>query len=165
MALSADLVERYTSEVDVDWHNAFILTHPAAGVLYLTDHAEELEGLVDGFPQLFRPVPTQIVPPARDGSGRQDMSIVWAIIGDEALAYLRTAISVPTSPVVMRWSQYIEGSMDPQIDPWVELSLSQVTASVADGTVTAVASRADPFNRPFPSEVYRVDRFPGLRRR
>lgn len=163
MSLSADLIDRYTSEMRIDWHNAFVLSHPSAGAAYLIDHHTELEGLVDNFPQLFRPVPSQIVLPARDDGGTQELSVVWCGIEDEARTFLDAAIADGTQPIRVRYSVYIEGNAAPQIDPWIELTLTSI--AVSRESVAAVATRADILNRRFPTEVYRVDRYPGLRRR
>jgi hypothetical protein len=163
MTISATLITRYTTEVSVDWHNAFVLYHPLAGTKYLIDHTTEFWGAVDGWNQLFQPVPAKIVPAARDDSGRQDMSIVWCGIQDEALTFLDAAAADPTQAVTCRYSIFIDGSVTAQIDPWVEFMLTSI--SVSKEAVTAMASRADILNRPFPTVNYRVDTYPGLRRR
>ncbi len=163
MTISAALITRYTSEVHVDWHNAFVLSHPRAGTTYLIDHTQETLGTVDGFNHLFQPVPAEIVPAARDDSGRQDMSIVWCGIQDEALAFLDAAAADASQGVVCRYSILIDGSPTPQIDPWIEFMLTQI--NVSSEAVSAVASRADILNRPFPTVNFRVDTYPGLRRR
>ena len=163
MALDPDLVARYTTEVTIDWHNACILSHPAAGTRYLIDAPQEFEGLVDGFPHLFQPVPFKLVRPQRDDSGRQDASIVICGIQDEALDFLDLAITIPTEPITCRLSIYIDGNPEPKEDPWMELTLTQI--SVTREAIAATITRADILNRTFPSQVYRVDTFPGLRRR
>lgn len=53
MTISQDLVTRYTSEVNVDWHEAFILRHPVAGNLYLINFQDEFVGLVDANHSFF----------------------------------------------------------------------------------------------------------------
>jgi len=163
MTISAALITRYTSEVNVDWHNAFVLSHPSAGTKYLIDHTTEFWGAVDGWNQLFQPVPAQIVPPARDDSGRQDMSIIWCGIQDEALSFLDAAAADASHAITCRYSIFLDGSLAPQIDPWIEFQLTQI--SVNSLAVSAVATRADVLNRPFPTVNYRVDTYPGLRRR
>ncbi len=163
VTISQDLVTRYTSEANVDWHEAFILRHPVAGNLYLINFQDEFVGLVDGYPQTFSPVPAQVVPPTRDSNGRQDLSIVWSGVQGQALAYLDEAIADRTQPVECWYTIYIEGNRNPQLDPMMELALTNI--AVTETTVTAIATRADILNKVFPSEVYRVDRYPGLRRR
>lgn len=163
MTISAELIERYTTEVDVDWRYAFVLSHPTATTKYLIDGSEEYEGYYNGYLHLFQPVPVQIVLPSRDDSGRQDMGLVWCGIESEARSFLDQAIADPTSRISCFFSAFIMGSTTPQIDPWEEFTLSNIM--VDKDSVTAVATRADILNRTFPTEVYRVDRWPGLRRR
>ncbi len=163
MTISAELITRYTTGANVDWHEAFILSHPAAGNLYLINFQEEFIGLVDRYPHTFSPVPAQVVPPTRDSNGRQDLSIVWSGVKGQALEYLDKAIVDRTQVIQCWYTIYIEGDRNPQLDPMMELTLTNI--SVAETTVTAIATRADVLNRTFPSEFYRVDRYPGLRRR
>lgn len=163
MTISAELITRYTTEVDVDWRYAFVLSHPSAGTKYVIDGSEEYEGYYNGYLQLFLPVPVQIVLPTRDDSGRQDMALVWCGIESEARDFLDAAIADPTTRISCFFSAFIMGSPTPQIDPWEEFTLSNIM--VDKNSVTATATRADILNRSFPTEVYRVDRWPGLRRR
>jgi hypothetical protein len=168
MALSPELQARYTSEVDVDWRHAFVISHPLAPTKYVIDHTAEYRGNVDGTLQLFTPVPVQMVLPKRDGSGRSEMSLTWCGISGEAKAFLDAAIGTGASPggtypIVCRYSVFILGDPDPQIDPWVEFRLTNVAAT--EQAVTATASSSDVLNSKFPKEVYRLSHFPGLRRR
>jgi hypothetical protein len=163
MTISAELQARYTSEHDVDWAEAFVLSHPNATTRYLINHAQQHIGYVDNVPQLFEPVPAQITPPGRDDSGRSEMSIAWCGVHDEALTFLNQAIANGLVPITCRYSVYIIGDPTPQIDPWITFNLTNI--GVQEGLVAATATRSDILNRAFPSEVYRVDKFPGLRRR
>ena len=166
MTLSADLITRYSTETDVDWRHAFIFSHPEATTKYIIGHTGEFEGLVDGFVQIFQPVPVEIVPTSRDAEGREEMQLVFGGIGLEAKGFLDEAIADGSEPVTMRYSIFILGDQDPQIDPWYEFHLASV--SIKTDQVAVTASRADIINRPFPTEVYRVasaPAFPGLRRR
>lgn len=160
MTISAELQERYSTECDVDWCNAFILSHPTAGRRYLVDHPEEIVGLVDGFPCTFSPVPTQVTPPTMDSSGRQEMQITWCGILGEAQSYLEGASADPSTHVSCRYTVFILGDQHPKIDPPIEFYL--VSASVTENAVSVTASRVDILNKPFPGEVYRPDKFPGL---
>lgn len=162
MTISAELKERYRTEVDVDWRAAFVLQHPSAPTTFLIDHSEPYEGLFNGFMETFQPVPTKIVLPTKDDSGRQDLGIAFCGIGREAKAFLDAAVSNPLVPITVSFSIFILGSTAAQIDPWVEFFLTDI--SITTSVVTATASRADIINRQFPTEVYRLDTYPGLRR-
>ena len=164
MSISAELQERYVTEVDVDWRDALVLVHPAAQSKFLINHSEEHVGFdINGVSQVFRPVPMEIVPPSRDDSGNADMSIVFCGMGDEALDFLYDALGDATQPIRCWYSVFILGDPEPQIVPWLEFQLTGI--SVAETSITATASRANILNLPFPNELYRLSRFPGLRRR
>jgi hypothetical protein len=169
--ISAELIARYTSEVDVDFVGVFRLEHPNAASRYIIDgttYPQQYEVNVNGALQLFEPVPTQITPPSRDDSGKADMAISWCGIQGEALAFLEEAFAAKSvvlkpDPIKLFYSEIIIGSPEPQITPWYEFTLSNV--GVTESVVTATATRADILNRTFPAERYRVNRFPGLLRR
>ena len=167
MAISGDLHARYTSEVDVDWRSAFVISHPNAGVLRIIDHTEAFTGYGNATTnpslQVYTPVPTQIVLPTRDESGRSEMSLTWCGINGEALAFLNAAAADGTQPIRCLHTVYILSDPHPQIVPFTEFLLTGI--GVTEEAVTATASRADIINKAFPTKVYRLDRFPGLRRR
>jgi hypothetical protein len=163
MALSAELQTRYTSEIDVDWVHGFILSHPNAGTRYLCSGTAELQGVVDGNPRTFTPVPVEITPASRDDSGRSDMTLTFCGIQDEALGFLYDALDDATKPITCRYSIFIPPDTAPQVYPWLEFQLTGI--SVTDTVVSATASRSNVVNIAFPTEVYRVERYPGLRRR
>jgi hypothetical protein len=160
MAISQELQDRYSSECDIDWRNAFVLYHPSAGYRYLIDDSHEFIGFVDGVLKTFLPVPAKVKLPALDDSGRQEMSITWANISREAQVFLDAAVQGPDSPVICRYSIYLLDNQTAHIDPWIEFHLSFV--SITEEVVMVTASRVDILNRIFPGEVYRPDRFPGL---
>jgi hypothetical protein len=163
MALSADLILRYTTQADVDWRHAFVLTHATmADPVYLIDDTQLFEGIVDGHVREFQPVPMDLRLPSRDNDGRQDLTVTWCGIADPAKTFLDTAITDGLSPISCRHTIFILGNQNPQIDPWIEYYFSQV--SITREAVSATASRADILNRKFPTQMYRFSRFPGLRR-
>jgi hypothetical protein len=164
MTISSVLQERYTTEVDVDWRDALVLVHPAAESKFLINHTEEYVGFdINGASQLFLPVPMQITPPSRDDSGNSDMSITICGIEQEALNFLYDALDDATQSIRCWYSIFILGDPNPQIVPWLEFQLTGI--AVGESSVTATASRSSVINKPFPNELYRLSRFPGLRRR
>lgn len=162
MTLSADLKARYTSEVDVDWRHAFVLSHPYAETLYIVSDTQSLLGKINGVTQTFSPVPTQMQFPSRDDSGRQEFSLTWCGVTREAKRFLDNAVRDASTAITCLYTIFILGDDEPQIDPPYELSLTNVT--ISEDAVMATATRADILNRPFPTEVYRLSKFPGLRR-
>ena len=164
MALSGDLKARYTSEMDVDWRNAFILSHPSAGTLRVIDYTKQFTGLDnEGTSRTFYPVPTQVQMPSRDSSGRSEMGLVWDGLDPRVKTFLDAAIQDGTQPIKCLHTVFILTSTTPQVSPFTEFRLTGI--SVTEENITATASRGDIINKAFPSVVYRLDKFPGLRRR
>lgn len=171
MPISGALYARYTSDyLDVDWRSAVILSHPAAGDYYCIANHEAFLGVVGGDyspgaqrSAWFNAVEMQVVLPQRDDSGSSDMSIVWDGIGGELATYIANASVDGTQPIKCYFTIYILSSQTPQIAPFMEFNLTGI--SVTEEQVAATASRADVINKKFPGKVYRLDRFPGLRRR
>ena len=163
MALSAELQARYTTEVDVDWWEALILSHSTGGTYYLTTSHESQQGTFDGAVRTFLPIPFTASLPTLDGEGQQDLTIAICNVGQEMRQALQLVKQKPEEPILCRYTIFINGNLSPQYDPPFELYLSslQLTAAQLSGT----ASRVDVFNQPFPRQLYRTDWFPSLVRR
>lgn len=165
MTISAALQQRYSSEVDFDWFEALILSHSAVGALYLAKvgDGKSRTGTIDGSTRTFLAVPFEVVLPRKDGEGQQDMTLTIGNVGSEMTNALNKAITKPQEPIRCRYTVFIEGNKTPQINPPLELSLTDI--ALTEEVVTATATRYNVFNRPFPSVVYRNTEFPGLKRR
>ena len=163
MAISAALQTRYTTETDQDWWQGVIISHPNISTVYLCDAEANQTGAVDGTNRTFLAIPFQIQLPRRDAEGRQDLTIVICAIGGEVRAHVDDAITDPTSPVVLRYGQWIRGDVTQQWDPLLSLNLTDIL--LADESVQCSATAADILNRPFPTALYRPSSFPGLDRR
>lgn len=169
MSLSAEMQARYSTEVDIDWCEALIISHSTFGYLYICNTIESFEALVpneDGSgstTQTFLPVPFSIILPKRDESGTQEMSVAISNIGLQAQTALNDAIKKPREPIKLRYTIYILGDENPQYDPFLSLTMTDIT--VALDVVTATATRSDILNLKFPNELYRTEAFPGLNRR
>jgi hypothetical protein len=165
VTISAELQQRYSSEVDFDWFEALILSHSTAGALYLAkaEDGENRIGTIDGVDQTFLAIPFEVVLPRKDGEGQQDMTVRIGNVGEEMTHALDAAVALPHEPIRCRYTVFIEGNKTPQINPPLELSLTDI--SLTQELMTATATRYNVFNRPFPSVVYRNTEFPGLKRR
>lgn len=174
MPISAELEARYSSEVDVDWCDALIISHSSFSTLYICNTIDGFMGIVpseDGTSSIsapFVPVPFSVVLPMRDDSGTQEMSIAISNIGLNAQNSLNLAIQTPEEPIKIRYTIYIipkepSGDLEPQYDPLLTLTMTDIT--VALDVVTATATRSDVLNLHFPLELYRPEYFPGLSRR
>jgi hypothetical protein len=76
---------------------------------------------------------------------------------------IEAASADPTVHITATLRTYldIEGSA-PQHDPPIVLAMQSITIDA--GAISGTATRADVLNRPFPTDLYRTDNFPGLNR-
>jgi len=163
MTLSPAMQQRYTSQVDVDWFDVLIISHPTGGTFYLTNAHQEQVGEWEGVQRTFAPIPFEVTLPRMDGEGQQDLQVVICNIGSEMSKALDKVKEQPEVPITCAFTQYIKGNFAPQFDPPIVLTLSDVelTREVLRGTAT----RSDVFNQRFPRELYRTSNFPALARR
>jgi len=162
MSISAELVARYSTEVDQDWWEGLVLSHSLAGALYLCNAEAPQIGEVDGIAHTFQAVPFRLTLPARSADGRQDLRVELCAIGGEAQAHVNTALGDPTEGILLRYGQWLRGDPTQQWVPLLPLTLTEVV--ITDTAAAAQASSADLLNRPFPSVLYTRDLFPGLDR-
>lgn len=163
MTISADLAGRYSSEVDYDWFEAMELSHPTAGAFWIKNSIGEAQGYLDGVLRTFSPVPFRAILPSRDGAGQQDFKIAICNVDNLFTSAMNSVMLRPNAPITMKYTVYIVGNLQPQYDPPFELAISR--PELTEEQFTAVATRTDVNNRPFPYVVYRPDTFPGLNRR
>ena len=163
MTLSASMASRYTSEVDVDWWEALVISHPTGGTYYLTNAHTAQQGTLDGATRTFQPIPFEVTLPTLDGEGQQDLEVRVCNIGEEMWNALQKVKQRPEVPITCQVTVYIQGNLSPQYDPPWKLTLSDVTLTreILSGTAT----RSDVFNLRIPREIYRGDNFPALVRR
>jgi hypothetical protein len=149
--------QRYIETLEF-YHTAF------SRYYYLTNDNEQWEFLLEDMStQVFQCVPFQLRLPVKDDSGRQDLQIAISNIGLEMVAELNAASAAPRSPIQCVYRVYLNQPLtQPQNNPPLKMTILQVDMSV--DTITAVATRSDVLNRPFPRNVYRPASFPGLDR-
>lgn len=109
--------------------------------------------------------PFEVSLPKHDSAGgRQDMVIAIGNVDRLIMKELEAAQAFPDTPITCTLLIYTN-TLDsaPSADP-ITLSIADPVATLE--TITLTASRFDVLNRSFPatSEVYRIDRFPGLDR-
>lgn len=157
---SAPSDRRYIETLDL-WHprfprNYLIVNDVQAWQFYL--QSNPLGPLVE-----FVPVPFHVQMPTADGKGQQDLQIQIDNIGREAMDAIEAASADPTINITTTLRIYLDVAASvPQMEPPITLALQSVTVDA--GAIVGTATRADVLNRPFPTELYRVDLFPGLNR-
>jgi len=105
----------------------------------------------------------QIVLPKIDGKGQQDLQLSLQNVDRVIVDELELAITDPTTRIEVTLRLFLEddATAGPQNVP-LTLSLAQVAAN--SFSVSGTAGRFDVLNRVFPSEIYRIVRWPGLDR-
>jgi hypothetical protein len=168
MTISAELKRIYASAPTTRRYvETLELSHPLfPQTFYLTNDTTSWVFLLSagaGGGVLFQPVPFRVQLPTTDGKGQQDLSIVLDNVGRLAMDSIEAAASMPTVNIGVVYRVYLDiAGTAPQLDPPITLTLQSVVIDAL--AITGTASRADVLNRPFPSELYRVDLFPGLNR-
>jgi len=156
---SAPFDRRYVETLELShpyFPTVFRLTNDPAPWLFLLSSSATS-------PVQFVPVPFRVQLPTVDAKGQQDLQIMLDNVGREAMDAIEAASYLPTVNIAVVYRVYIdiEGTA-PQLDPPLVLALQSVVIDAQ--AITGTATRTDVLNRPFPSELYRVDTFPGLNR-
>lgn len=167
MALSPELKRIYASAPgDSMYIETLQISHPGFNQTnyYLTnDFRQWVFELENGRTRTFKPIPFSVVLPTHNDGGRQDLQIVIGNIGQDLMEELENAVSVPLKPIRCKYRVYLDqANTTPQNDPIINMTIKTVDAKAQE--ITAIATRADVLNKSFPSDIYRVDNFPGLDR-
>lgn len=156
---SAPSERRYVETLEL-WHPLFPQRY------FITNDVQAWQFLLSssaGSPTPFIPVPFFVRMPTADGKGQQDLQVQIDNIGREAMDAIEAASANPTINITTVLRIYLDiANTAPQIEPPLTLALQSVTIDA--GAIVGTATRADVLNRPFPTELYRVDLFPGLNR-
>lgn len=139
-------------------HPQFLVSHwlinrPYQLLLTLEDDSE----------QVYGPCYFELDLPKIDGKGQQDAQFSLQNVDRMIVDELERANANPAERITLTIRLFIED--DPTAGPQnvpLELSFSSVQAN--SSVVTGTAGRSDVLNKPFPNEVYRIDRWPGLDR-
>jgi len=113
--------------------------------------------------QTYQPSYFQLTLPKMDGKGQQDVQLAFQNVDRTIIDELELASTLPSERIQVTLRLFLEDQPDdgPQNVP-LTLSFANVTAD--SKVVTGMAGRPDTLNRAYPSEVYRIDRWPGLDR-
>jgi hypothetical protein len=141
------------------------LSHPLFTALHWIINRPDAMDLTleDDTVQTYEPSYFEIVLPKMDGSGQQDAQVALQNVDRAIIDELELASLLPSERIAVTLRLFLED--DPTAGPQnvpLQLSFSSVQATAQ--AVTGVAGRPDVLNRPFPLEVYRTDRWPGLDR-
>lgn len=137
------------------------ISHPDIESIFLIrdrkDWTLTLEGA--GGDKLFTACGFQIQLPQSGENGASDLP--FSIDNIDQVSDFIDEVKESTEPVTVTYRPYLASdTTEPQMDPPLILELTDI--SVTDVTVTAKASFFNLLTKPFLTELYTRDRFPGL---
>lgn len=111
----------------------------------------------------FIAMPFDVKLPDKNTAGAEDLQVALCNIGREMMDLLELASSSPEDSITCLFRVFLDiPNSAPQINPPLRLQITSVAATL--NSITATATRFDVLNRPFPTTLYTLDSFPGLRR-
>lgn len=113
--------------------------------------------------QTFKALPFMVKLPKQDDGGLHEFSVSLANPGRPLMSDLESALTASNEGIACIYRVYLDtlGSF-PELDPPIRSTITDVVATLNDVTITA--TRFNVLGRQFPSEVYSVNKFPGLLR-
>jgi len=167
VAISDALKAVYTTApVARQYIETLSLEHPGlVPSKYITNQRDGWTGtLEDGVTvKVFEFVPFYVVPPQAAGDGAIALQVAIDNADRVLMDSLETLALTPTTPIILTYRVYLsDDSTTVQNDPPMVLDIVSVTAT--QFIITFEAGLTNLRNRPFPSKLYTVERFPGLSR-
>lgn len=168
MAIPDELKEYYASAPTnkLMWET-LSFSHPSFyQYWHLTTCPEEFTAEVEtGNSLTFIPGPISISQPDKTSEGRHDMAVGIAVI-PEVISEVVRASTEADKPINLVYRQFLQEfeTITQAGDP-ITLELNGLSVDVFNNTITGIAAFPDLVRKPFPSEVYRINTFPGLDRK
>jgi hypothetical protein len=142
------------------------LAHPnLAQTQFITNQAGGWTGTLEDnvTVQVFAYVPFYVVPPQAAGEGQVSLQVAIDNADKVLMSELEELSTTPTTPIILTYRVYLsDDTTIVQNDPPMVLDIMSVTAT--QYIITFEAGLTNLRNRPFPSKLYTVDKFPGLAR-
>lgn len=168
MPISLALQRVYASApVDDHYIECLSISHPSMAFTtrYITN---ELGGVTAGLEdaggnQLFDYLPFAVMPPRAAEEANLQLQVQIDNVSRDLIDELEAAATDPTTPLEVIYRVYLATDLTvPQNDPPTKLDIRGVT--VTNTTVAFTAGITNLRGRPFPSQLYTTELFPGLLR-
>lgn len=166
MTISSDLKEIYATPSQLRYIETLELRHPDFTETWYIANDSQAWDFFDakgGTSRPFKPLSFEVKLPKQDNSGSNEMSISIVNAGLDMMDEIEAASQTPDESIHCTYRIYLAVSdSEPQIDPPIKLTLTDLKADL--NVITATASRFDFLNREFPRLKYNAEQFPGLDR-
>lgn len=167
MPISDELKAVYATAPTEDYYvETLELRHPQFdnGKIYITNQLQGWRGYLENAQYVeFRFLPFAVLPPKSEEGGNYTLQVAIDNADRQLMEQLEKLAKAPTEPIVLLFRVYL--ASDPatvQNNPPLQLSILSVMAT--QSTIAFNAGLADLRQRPYPSMLYTVDRYPGLAR-
>lgn len=166
MPISDELKRVYASAPsDVDYVETLEFSHSQfSKTYYFTNSMHDWDFLDEnGQPVEFKTMPFEVKLPESNNSGAQELQLSMCNVGLEMMDEIEAANKTPRENIACVYRVYLNRpNSQPQNTPVLNLNISDIQADLQ--TVNATATRFDVLTKPFPTKVYNVVEFPGLKR-
>lgn len=150
---------------DIHYVEAISISHPGLnGDLHLTNRALNFEGTIEnGAVVTFYSMPFSVGLPNKDTTGNLEMKLVFSNVQQELMKEIENMAAQPYAAAVIKYRLYVNTDFTvQQLDPPITLDIGQF--QITRPYITAIATRVNLHNKPFPSYLYNTKYFPGLDR-
>jgi len=167
MPISEELKKVYaTAPTDVHYVETLTMHHSAfpGGVRYITNNPPGWKGeLETGGIATFDFVPFAAIPPSLEDQANLSLQVAIDNASLELMQNLEALADFPSEPIIVYYRVYLSSDQNTvQNDPPLKLDIISVTSN--DQVISFNAGMANLRRKPFPSQLYTTDLFPGLAR-
>jgi hypothetical protein len=154
---------RYYIETLTLVHPVFSEANNRDGYLYMTNQRDGFTGTLEtGEVVTFEPVPFQAIPPNSEEQGDLQLQVGIDNASRELMDNLEKLGQTPNVPIQVVYRVFLSDDLTVQNDPPLTLDILAVKAT--QRMVSFAAGLTNLRNKPFPSQLYTTELYPGLAR-
>lgn len=171
MAISEALKEIYaTAPIDRYYMETITLTHPifiegenTTGEFFITNQRDGFSGtLEDGRTVAFEALPFVAIPPKSEEQSDVQLQVAIDNASRDLMEYVEKLGTTPNVPIIVTYRVFLSNDLTVQNDPPLVLDIISVNAT--QQMVSFTAGNSNVRDKPFPSELYTTELYPGLSR-
>jgi hypothetical protein len=167
MPISDELKAVYTTAPTARYYIETLELNHASFVspMYFTNQRDGWTGTLEDTVtvEVFTYLPFALIPPRAEGEGAVSLQVAIDNVDRVLMDTLEELALTPTEPIITTYRIYLsDDSGTVQNDPPMVLDIQSVTAT--QHLISFNAGITNLRSRPFPSTVFTVDKYPGLKR-